>query len=71
MEHKFNGAVLRELRIKEGWSMAELAKKIRVANQSSIARWESGEQEPRPRKIKALTVAFKVDRSVFFKNGDQ
>ena len=37
----------------KGMTMEQLGEKVR-ARKSNVSRWFSGEQQPRPRKLKAL-----------------
>lgn len=58
-KRKFDYDKLRVLRENAGLSQEDLARKLR-AQQSTVSRWEAGEQVPRPRKIKALSIVLKV-----------
>lgn len=53
------GKTIKKLRIKEGWTQKELAKKLFKA-QSTIGMWEQGRREPDYESLKAISALFKV-----------
>ena len=57
---RFSGEKLRILRELAGFTQIDMAKKVRYRSSSDISRIESGEQVPRPRKIKALAKILNV-----------
>ena len=62
---KFNGAQLRSLRERAGYTQMELAERIRVRS-SQISRYEKGEFIPRPRKIKAIARVLNIKSDELF-----
>lgn len=61
-------ATLRELRVRAGWSQAELAEKLDVS-QGTISNWETGRSEPRPDQRKALVAVLGTSESVDYTAG--
>lgn len=57
---RFSGEKLRLLRELAGLTQVDMARKVRYRSSSDISRIESGEQVPRPRKIKALAKILNV-----------
>ena len=51
--------VLRELRIKNGYSQKELAEKVFVTRQA-VSRWEAGETMPNTETLKLLSKLYNV-----------
>ena len=49
--------ILRELRVKKGFSQEELAEKIFVTRQA-VSRWETGETTPNTETLKLLSGFF-------------
>lgn len=70
------GAKIKQRRIELGWSLRELAKRMGYANQSTIARIETGKIDiPQSKVVKfaevmGTTVAFLMDWETVQKNND-
>ena len=60
MKRKFNGDKLTLLRESVGLSQVDLAKKLNVRSSAQVSRWESGDQQPKPRKLKSIATFFSV-----------
>ena len=55
------GKRIRELRISEGMTQMQLAKRMGYIGNSRIASWEKGENIPSPSNLKRLSQIFEVD----------
>jgi transcriptional regulator with XRE-family HTH domain len=54
------GDLLRALRLRRGWTQAEVAIRVGV-RQNTIARWESGERNPSSQEMQALCSALEAE----------
>lgn len=57
-----NDSKIAAARIEKGWTQAQLAEALGVLQQQ-VARWETGESEPRVSTLKKIGVALGVDWS--------
>lgn len=55
------GKRIRELRISEGMTQMQLARRMGYIGNSRIASWEKGENIPSPSNLKRLSQIFEVD----------
>lgn len=55
------GKRIRELRISEGMTQMQLARRMGYVGNSRIASWEKGENIPSPSNLKRLSQIFEVD----------
>lgn len=62
---QFNGAKLRSLRNKKGWSQGELGRRI-GAHTTSVSDWERGDNAPSGRHIAGLTRELEVSAEHFY-----
>lgn len=65
MEEKFQNEKLKALRLEKGMTIDQVAYRIK-AGKATVSRWETGQNAPRPRHLKALTKMFGVTRAFFF-----
>ena len=66
-----NGAMVRKLRRREGWSQGELAEKLAI-HRVTLARWESNLVEPPPEAAEQLGKLFGVDpHSLYLAEGPE
>lgn len=59
---EFSGALLRAYRTDEGWSQAELARRV-GCSRAQMSNWECGRQTPNLANIDALADALGISRA--------
>ncbi len=68
---RFCGANLRQLRLRAGWTQAELAERAGIRRERQIIRWENNQNEPRIETAVGLADALGVSVDELFAPVDE
>ena len=60
----FSGEKLKALRKENGYSQADLAKRLQISR-ASYFNWENGKTKPNQKNLEQLSQIFKVDETYF------